>query len=230
MLSVQHLKKSFGNHTVLKDVSLELAPSSISGIVGMNGAGKTTLLNILWNKLEATEAKQITWKDKPLKTEDIAFLEAQPFFYSRITGKEYLQLFQKFHPNFDYNQWNKIFYLPLTELIENYSSGMKKKLAFMSILSSNAPILILDEPFNNLDLETNLHLKQILLQMKSQGKTIIITSHILEVLTSFIDNIHLLNQGTISHTFSSDEFGEIEKIISNQQREESTELIKKLIG
>lgn len=229
MLSVQHLKKSFGEHTILHDVCLELSSGSISGIVGMNGAGKTTLLNILWKKLEPTEAKHITWNGIPLKTENIAFLEAQPFFYSRITGKEYLQLFQKFHPQFDFLQWNQIFQLPLNELIENYSSGMKKKLAFMSILSSNAPILILDEPFNNLDLETNLHLKEILLQMKSQGKTIIITSHILEVLTSFADEVHLLHQGAISYKFSKEEFSQIETIISNQKGEESKDLIKKLI-
>jgi len=229
MLSIQGLHKSFKGHMVLDNLSLKIGNGSINGIVGMNGAGKTTLLNIIWGKLAPTECTHLQWEGEPLKASSIAFLEAQLFFYARITGKEYLQLFQQFYPDFDFEKWNQLFQLPLKEMIENYSSGMKKKLAFMSILASDAPLIILDEPFNNLDLETNLHLKQILSEMKKQGKTMIVTSHILEVLTSFADSIHLLNRGKITQTFQKESFDAIENAIAAEHGTEAEALIKQLV-
>jgi ABC-2 type transport system ATP-binding protein len=92
---------------------------------------------------------------------------------------------------------------------------MKKKLAFLGILSLNRQILILDEPFNGLDLETNEILKQIIEQLHKNGKTIIITSHILETLTGICSEIHYLNNGYIEETFRPNTYNQLSKVFDN---------------
>ncbi len=213
MLVVKNLTHQYSTHNVLDNLWLSVEVGSIQGIVGVNGAGKTTLLHILWGKITPTAVQEMSWQGQPLQTSHLAFLEAHPYFYSRITGKEYLQLFQAYHPDFQYEKWNQLFELPLDALIDTYSSGMKKKLAFMATLSTPAPLLVLDEPFNNLDIETNLQLKEILTRLKQAGKTILVTSHVLEVLTSFCDQIHLLTKGRIEASFEQENFHQIETLI-----------------
>ncbi|WP_276516949.1 ATP-binding cassette domain-containing protein [Ornithobacterium rhinotracheale] len=89
MIKIDRLNKNFGNNEVLKDISLEFLEGNIYGIVGENGAGKTTLFRCIAG-LESYSG-EILSENKPLKNH-LGYLETEPFFYSRITGKEYIQL------------------------------------------------------------------------------------------------------------------------------------------
>ncbi len=208
MIRIQNLHLAYRKTSVIKGLNLDIHPNSIQGIVGLNGAGKTSLLNAIYGKTHFQEGI-ILYEDQPLNTKNIAFLETHNFFYSRITGQEYLDLFKWNNPDFDYAGWNRLFGLPLDHLIDTYSTGMKKKLAFLAVLSLDRPILILDEPFNGLDLETNEHLKDILKQLKTQNKTIILTSHILDTLVSTCDTIHYLNGGIIEASYLPNEYANL---------------------
>ena len=106
---------------------------------------------------------------------------------------------------------------------------MKKKLAIMAVLKQDKAILILDEPFNGLDIESCRLIRQILLKLKEQGKTIILTSHIIETLTNVCDYIHYLEAGKIRYTKDKAGFKAFETEIFASIEGKNEELIKELV-
>ena len=152
MIIINDLQLSYGSVKVIDHLNLEIHSGTIHGLVGLNGSGKTTLLSSMYG-LKDPDKGSMTFKGEPLRRSDIGYLETGNFFYSRITGMEYLQLFKIQNPAFKVAEWNVLFELPLDEFVENYSTGMKKKLAFLGIIALNKPVMVLDEPFNGIDLE-----------------------------------------------------------------------------
>ena len=229
MISIENLKVSYADNNVLKCVNLSIPSSSIHGLVGLNGSGKTTLLNTLYG-LKEKQAGSISYNSLPIEKSKIAYLESVNYFYPYITGKEYLRMFQTQNVNFNIDKWNELFELPLNKLVEDYSTGMKKKLALMGVLCLNREILILDEPFNGVDLETVQKIKSLLIKLKDSNKTIIITSHILESLLSLCDLLSYLNNGIIQFSKERKDFGSVEKEIFSVNQERLENQIQNLIG
>jgi ABC-2 type transport system ATP-binding protein len=223
MLTIKNLSVSYGNQDVIKNLDLEIIPGECHGIAGLNGAGKTTLFNAIYGSVSKQSGEILLFNENIGKS-NITFLETQQFFYTRITGNEYLKLFQIRNKNFDIAAWNSIFKLPLNKLIENYSTGMKKKLGLMGVLSMDNPIFLFDEPFNGLDLETNRVVKRILENLAGRKKIILISSHIMESLTGLCDKISYLNNGKIEFTSDKMGFGEIERRIFNGLIEDQIKL------
>ncbi|MGD9977819.1 MAG: ATP-binding cassette domain-containing protein [Bacteroidales bacterium] len=227
MITINKLTISYSSEKkVIDNLELSLDNGLIHGIVGLNGAGKTTLLNAIFG-LKKADNGIIFIDNQKVTKKIIAYLETEVFFYSNITGREYLSLFK--NQNFDIEQWNKLFALPLDNIVDNYSTGMKKKLAFLSILKQNKPLMILDEPFNGLDIEACRIIRMILLRLKEKGKTIIITSHIIETLTNLCDLIHYLENGKIRYSKDRNEFVEFEKEIFDSIENKNEKLIDELI-
>ncbi len=197
---------------MLDGFSLSLQGQCIHGLVGMNGAGKTTLLNAMAGYIK-TGSGNIVRDESPLKREDLAFLETENFFYSHITGREYLKLFTTPVNVPAIDEWNRLFRLPLDQLIDGYSSGMKRKLALAGVLRQEKPVVILDEPFNGLDLESSRLLSMIIARLKERGTTVLITSHILGSLTGICDYIHLLRDGKIIFSKDKEHFTNLEQDI-----------------
>lgn len=222
MLSIKNLDVVRGNNEVLRNLCCELDHTQIHGIVGLNGSGKTTLLETIFGFLNY-KVGEINFNGASLINDNIAYLEAEPFFYPRVTGHDYLSIFKIKNPNFKIENWNKLLKLPLNDLVEHYSTGMKKKLAFMGVMSFNKPIIMLDEPFNSLDMETVEIIKNVLTELRAKGKTIIITSHILESLLNICDVIHYLDNGKFLKHYTNEEFdqmdGEIFEILRNKNKE-----------
>lgn len=227
MLLIKNLSVGYGGKNVISDLSLSLEKSAAHGLVGLNGSGKTSLLNTVFGLIKPNGGT-ILWEDKPLNPKDIAYLPTGNYFYSHITGSEYLSIFRQKHASFDIGAWNNLFELPLGNMVDGYSTGMKKKLSLLAVLSLNKPILILDEPANGLDLEANQLLKEIVLALKEQGKTLIVTSHILEGLAGFCDRIHYLEGGKIKKSFPKEAFGNLESEIFGENSKAAG--IKALLG
>ena len=228
MIKINNLTVNYGNHNVLNQLRMEIQSNTIHGLVGLNGSGKTTLLNTVYG-LKNKATGTIQYNDKDIKRKNIAYLETINYFYPRITGKEYLNIFKTQNPNFDVDKWNTLFELPLKKLIDDYSTGMKKKLAIMGIICLNREVLILDEPFNGVDLDTVQKIKTLLLKLKSR-KTILITSHILESLLPICDSISYLNDGKIEFTKNRNNFDEIENEIFAVHQDNLDKKIQQLIG
>jgi ABC-2 type transport system ATP-binding protein len=158
VINVIDIDKSFGDKKALNSLKQNFVSEKVHGIIGLNGAGKTTFFNILSSFVKADKG-EILYKERKITRKDVAFLETINFFYSNLTGREYLEIFPNSNERFDLMNINKLLKLPLDEIIESYSTGMKKKLALLSIIKQEKPIYIFDEPFNGLDLETNMALE-----------------------------------------------------------------------
>ncbi len=227
MISIKKLIVSYQkNRPVLNNLNLLLDNGKIHGVVGLNGAGKTTLLKAIYG-LKKMDGGLIKMDDQKLGKKQIAYLATENFFYSNITGREYLSLFK--NNRFDIEQWNKLFLLPLDRVIDEYSTGMKKKLALFAVLKQDKPVMILDEPFNGLDIETSRIIRMVLLELREKNKTVIITSHIIETLTNLCDYIHYLNGGNIQYSKDKSGFDEFEKEVFEKIENENIKLIKELI-
>lgn len=209
MLTINNLHFSYSEKEVLKGLNFSAQSGKIHGILGMNGSGKTTLFKTIYG-FNVKESGECLFNDKPVSKRDIAFLETANFFYSYMKGQEYLELCALQNPDYSIENWNQLFQLPLNDLVEHYSTGMKKKLAFLGIIALDRPILILDEPFNGIDFESSEVLYEILKRLRKKGKTILLSSHIIESLTNICDEVSYLSNGVIERKYAQSEFRQME--------------------
>ncbi|MBO2009286.1 ATP-binding cassette domain-containing protein [Hymenobacter negativus] len=230
MIEILNLRKAYGRHVVLHDVNLTLRPGTIHGLVGANGAGKTTLINCLYG-LEKDFTGTIRATGGHAVREHTGLLPYEPYFYPRLTGREYLEfcLQARGRPLIDFAGWNQLLELPLDQYADEYSAGMRKKLALLALLVQQLDYLILDEPFNGLDLEANLLLKAILKRLRDRGTGILLTSHILGALTETSDEISVLVGGRIQRHYAADEFGTLENDLLDSLHREKLGLLTSLI-
>ena len=230
MLEIINLRKAYGSHLVLHDVSLNLRPGTIHGLVGANGAGKTTLINCLYG-LESDFAGTIRdTAGTPVRAR-CGLLPYEPYFYPRLTGREYLEfcLQARGRPVVDFAGWNQLLELPLDQYADEYSAGMRKKLALLALLVQQFDYLILDEPFNGLDLEANLLLKEMLRRLRDRGTGILLTSHILGALTETADEITVLVDGRVQRHYLAAEFGTLESDLLDSLHREKLGLLAGLV-
>ena len=215
MLNVKNIAAGYGNIQVLNEVSFTALPGEVHGILGINGSGKTTLFRTLNGWLPKWNG-QILLNNQALDISQISFLETKPYFYPYMKGKEYLELLKLKNANYQIDAWNEVFELPLDRLAEDYSTGMKKKLALLGILAQDRPLLILDEPFSGVDIESNEKFQEILLRLKQQGKIILLSSHLLQLLTDVCEQVSFLSQGSIQKTYPKSDFPDLENLIKLQ--------------
>jgi ABC-2 type transport system ATP-binding protein len=201
---------NYGNKQILKDISISFEEANVHGIVGLNGAGKTTFFNLLCGYEKASEGK-IIYNNHPIIKNKIGFMETENYFYPKLTARDFLNIFTQTNTSFNQDKLVEIFNLPLDELIQNYSTGMKKKLMLLSYIKQDKQIYVLDEPFNGLDLEANKTLEIIIDLLKQKGKTIFISSHIIDPLLNVCDKIYYLSEKTFTKTYQKKEFHLLEE-------------------
>jgi ABC-2 type transport system ATP-binding protein len=208
MIEIKNLSKNFGSHEVLKDINIQFDNGKVYGIVGENGAGKTTLFKCI-SDLEDYDGMIIS-NPNPIKNH-LGLLLTEPFFFQKITGKEYIQLLiNARNIHIDDIDARNIFDLPLNQYASTYSTGMKKKLALTAILLQANDYFILDEPFNGVDIKSNIIITELIHKLKDLGKTVIISSHIFSKLSDTCDEIHLLSQGSFVRSVEKSDFSSLE--------------------
>ncbi len=213
MIKIEKLSKFYGQKQVLNTIDLAFEKGKIYGIVGENGAGKTTLFRCI-SGLENYQGN-ITSGYKNLK-DHLGLLLTEPFFFPKITGSEYIQLLANARQIKLTNMEDKnIFDLPLNQYASTYSTGMKKKLALTAILLQENDIFILDEPFNGVDIQSNLIITEIIKQFKKLEKTVLISSHIFSTLAATCDEIFLMKNGEIIRKVKQADFSNLETEMKN---------------
>lgn len=204
MITIENLTKYYGKKRVLNRINLQFEAGRVYGIVGENGAGKTTLFRCV-TSLETFDGS-LHADRRPIK-DHIGFLPAEPYFLSHMTGREYLRLLceaRDVQPG-DLDQRN-VFDLPLDEYAAHYSTGMKKKLAILGLLFQGNPYVILDEPFNGLDIQSGFIVAEIIKRLRDLGKTVLVSSHIFSTLSDACDVIFLLKNGEVVRSVDKKQF------------------------
>jgi ABC-2 type transport system ATP-binding protein len=230
MIEIVALSKQFGLQQVLHDVSMTLRPGTLHGLVGANGAGKTTLLHCLYGLHADYHGTVRETTGLPIRPHT-GLLPYEPYFYPRLTGREYLEftLQARGRPIVDFQPWNQLLELPLDQYTEEYSAGMKKKLALLALLVQPFRYLILDEPFNGLDLNTNLLLMEILRRLRQQGTGILLTSHLLGSLTELCDELTVLADHTVRRRYLAHEFSQVQTDLLDGFYQEKLAQVRKLL-
>jgi ABC-2 type transport system ATP-binding protein len=217
-LELKNVTKRFGAKVAVDDLTLTIEPGSFLGLLGRNGAGKSTTLKMATSLVDPTSGT-ISVLGHDLRThslearrlmgvmpEDMALLEL-------LTGAQYLRFVGRMYGLEDAmidsrgaELFDTLDLKPGTKtLVADYSFGMKKKLALCAALIHGPKVLFLDEPFEGIDAVTNRTIKDILLSLQQRGVTLVLTSHILEVVEKLCPLIAIIDEGKLKGYGTLDE-------------------------
>ena len=205
MIEIRHLYKAFDNHMVLRNLNMKINDGAVYGFVGPNGAGKTTTMRIIAGLLKA-DSGQILIDGEDIGVRHKELIGYMPDFfgvYDRLRVKEYMAFFASIY-GLDREETEKkirqlLELVKLTEKKEAYvdslSRGMKQRLCLARALIHDPDLLILDEPASGLDPRTRVEYTAILKELRDQGKTLLVSSHILSELSELCTSIGIIEQG-----------------------------------
>ena len=206
-LSVEHISKSYGRQLVLEDVSFNLVPGEIFGLVGLNGAGKTTLIKILLDLANANRGSAQLFGEASTKVkarEKLSYLP-EKFSPSRyLKGYEHLALALSYYGKKLDKEAARILAKELDldpdvldRKVGSYSKGMGQKLGLIGAFMVDQPFMILDEPMSGLDPRARICLKDVMLRAKREGKTLFFSSHILSDIEEICDRIGIIHDSKL---------------------------------
>lgn len=212
MIQVENLEFQYpkSDKPTLKGLNFKISKGEIFGFLGPSGAGKSTTQKILYKILSGykgsvfIEGKNITdWGSSYLEKIGVGF--ELPNHYLKLTGKENMDLFASFYKNNKSKTSTELFEKfdlqdAINKPVEAYSKGMKVRLNFIRAIQHNPDILFFDEPTSGLD-PVNAHkIKQHILDLKSQGKTIFITTHSMDTADQLCDRVSFIVDGNLQAT------------------------------
>jgi ABC-2 type transport system ATP-binding protein len=218
MITFNNLKKSYSRNVVLEINSLDIPKGQAFGLVGNNGAGKTTLFSLLLDLIKPTKGKVLNNNIDVKESEDwksftSAFLD-ESFLISYLLPEEYfyfigdLRGVSKREVDSFLNQFEDLFngeILGGKKYIRDLSKGNQKKVGIIAALIGSPKIIILDEPFANLDPTTQIRLKKIIKKLAEEKETtILVSSHDLQDVTEVSERIVLLEKGKIVRDIKTD--------------------------
>ncbi|MGQ9671580.1 MAG: ABC transporter ATP-binding protein [Candidatus Aminicenantales bacterium] len=208
VIVTEKLSKWYGNVLGLSDVSLEIEPG-ITGLLGPNGAGKSTFLKLLTAQLRPSIGSVKIWgqrvRNNPALFSRIGFCPEHDAFYEEMTGWEFLTRLLRLH-GFSQREAEaraeKTLYIVDLEadqdrLIQAYSRGMRQRLKVAQAIAHDPEVIILDEPLSGMDPLGKRKLIRLIKNFKSQGKTIIVSSHVLPEIEALTRTIILIHQGKV---------------------------------
>ena len=198
-ISVSHVYKSFGKETVLRDVSLTVGRGEIAGLVGNNGSGKTVLMKCICGFLkpergEITVCGRRIGKDCDFP-QNLGLIIETPGFLPSMSGYRNLRTLAALRGIIGKKEITETLrrvglYEARHKSVSKYSLGMRQRLGIAQAIMENPDVLILDEPFNALDAKAVGEMRTLLLDLKSQGKTILLASHNAEDIRALCDHVH----------------------------------------
>ena len=208
MIKVTGLTKYYGNKPAAKDISFEVKKGEVFGLLGTNGAGKSTTIKMLCGLLKPTRGSirigNIDLQRMPLKAKSMmGYLPENPLIYDKLTGAETLELIGKLRKlSIDMIEQRVKYYadtLGLGEQIYHevgtYSKGMRQKLAIAMTLIHDPEMVLLDEPASGLDPRYTKLLKDWIKNLSANGRTVLLSTHIIEMAETLCDKIGIIDQG-----------------------------------
>lgn len=209
MLTLKNIKKAFGDNEVLKGISLSVKSGEVYGLIGANGAGKTTLMNIIAQMMLPNEGEVYIDNKRLHSINDlsgnIGYMLDIPAMYDFLTAYEYFELLAS-PMGLSKAEVHAIADKLLSEVslknvenkrIKSYSRGMKQRMGIAAALISNPKVVLMDEPSSALDPLGRYEVLQIIQKLKAQGKTVILSTHILNDIEKVCDQVGLLVGGNI---------------------------------
>ena len=238
MLEVRGLTKRYAGTLAVDHVSFHISPGEILGYVGPNGAGKSTTVKMIIGLLDPSEGMVLyngrsVLEDLPGFQSQIGYVPEEPYLYPYLSGYEYLELTGRLRGMPAASIETKIEeFLRLFSLwddrhtpVSSYSKGMRQKILLSSALLGNPQLLLFDEPLSGLDVTTMMVVRELMAGLAAQGRMILYSSHVLEVVEKICSRVLILNRGrvaahdSIQHLRETMHQSSLEAIFSDLTRE-----------
>lgn len=205
-VDLEGVSKLFGRFAALHDLSASLAPGSLYALLGENGAGKTTLLRIIAGLARPTRGSvSVLGRNDPRRVAArIGYMAHASLLYDDLTARENLEYFLGLYPGKGKNSSQDLLAMVGLENVDprrhvsQYSQGMKQRLALARALLCSPDLLLLDEPFSNVDAKSITAMSLLLGRLRDQGTTVIVITHQMEALTGIADEWITMHAGTIT--------------------------------
>lgn len=205
-LKVEHLSKKFGEKTAVEDLSFEITKPGVFAFLGTNGAGKSTSIRMILGML-SRDSGTVTWNDKPLDImqERVGYLAEERGLYPKVNILEQMQYFASIKGMKKKDAAPAIDYLFSRLRIDEYkkmkaeqlSKGNQQKVQLAAALLCNPKIIVLDEPLSGLDPVNADLFKSVIREERDSGKYIIMSSHQMETIEEFCEDLVLLHHGKV---------------------------------
>jgi ABC-2 type transport system ATP-binding protein len=210
MLTVQHLRKSYGGVLALKDLSFSAAPGQTIGLLGPNGSGKSTTINMLTGLIRPS-AGTVSWQGASIHDQLVAYqsllgyVPEEPRLYAYLSAPEYLRLVGGLRDIDDAVLTRRIDkYLELFGLdsdryapLSSFSKGMRQKVLISAALLHDPTVVVFDEPCSGLDVASTLMLRSVVRALADAGKVIVYSSHVLDMVEKVCTDVIILHHGTV---------------------------------
>jgi ABC-2 type transport system ATP-binding protein len=210
-IQVENLKFGYDRAEVLHGISFVVHSGQVTGLLGPNGAGKSTTLKILTGILQIREGRvAIEGLELPEQSVEakkrLGYVPESAELYESLSALEFLELCGRLHGIEEQALQNRIDALlesfglsgQRRNRLGSYSKGMRQKILLSAALLHNPSVLILDEPLTGLDVESAMMTKDLLASLAARGKTVIYSSHVLDVVERFCDRVLIIDHGSIA--------------------------------
>ena len=210
MLELRGVTKRYSGTTAVQNVSFVAPAGEVTGYLGLNGSGKSTTLKMITGLIEPTEG-EILFRGQPVDRDSMAYRQLigyvpeEPHLYPHLTGAEYLEMVGHLRGLPERPLAEKIEgFLRLLSLhqdryvpISSYSKGMRQKILLIAALLHNPQLVLLDEPFSGLDVNSALVLRDLIRAIAAQGKVVLFSSHEMEIVEKVCSRVVILHKGRI---------------------------------
>lgn len=203
IIQLKKVVKTFGSVRALQQFNLEVQEGEVHGLLGPNGAGKSTAIRLLLGilKKDSGEAKLLgkdPWHDAVALHHDIAYVPGDVMLWENLTGGEIIDVLTKLRGRYDKQRRQALierFQLDPRKKFRTYSKGNRQKVALVAALASDVPVYVFDEPTAGLDPLLELVFQDEVKKLKKQGKTILLSSHILAEVEALCDAVTIIRDG-----------------------------------
>lgn len=217
MLELRAVTRLYSGVAALRAVSFTASPGEVTGYLGPNGSGKSTTMRMIAGLIPASEG-QILWEGRPAFRNAFAYRQRmgyvpeEPHLYTHLTGPEYLELVGRLRGIPERRLAEKIdgflllfsLYEDRYLLLSSYSKGMRQKILLAAALLHNPDLVLLDEPFSGLDVNSSLVLRDLIRELAARGKTVLFSSHELETVERVCSRVVILHKGRVAAADSID--------------------------
>ena len=207
ILVAENLTKDYGSFRALEGLNLTIAPGEIFGLLGPNGSGKSTAIRLMLGFLRpsagrATLAGFDCWSQSVEVRRNVAYLPGELRLYETMTGRKLIRFLGELRgetigPELD--AMARKLDIDIDRPLVHMSSGMKRKVALLSVLTPRVPIIILDEPTNTLDPTMRDELLDQLREARDRGQAVLFSSHVLQEVEAVCDRVGILRGGKLVH-------------------------------